>query len=234
METKYRRVVLKLSGEALAGDQGFGINPQVVEAIAAQIKKVRDHGIDVAIVVGGGNIWRGLAGSAKGMDRTTADYMGMMATVMNALALQDALENQDVDTRVQSAIEMRQVAEPYIRRRAIRHMEKGRVVIFGAGTGNPYFSTDTTAALRAAEIEADVILMAKKGTDGIYPNAKRFEKLAYIDILNKGLAVMDATATSLCMENNIPMVVFNIDVHENIARAAFGEPIGTTVGGEAV
>ena len=165
----------------------------------------------------------------------------MMATVMNALALQDALENQDVDTRVQSAIEMRQVAEPYIRRRAIRHMEKGRVVIFGAGTGNPYFSTDTTAALRAAEIEADVILMAKKGTDGIYdsdpnknPNAKRFEKLAYIDILNKGLAVMDATATSLCMENNIPMVVFNIDVHENIARAAFGEPIGTTVGGEAV
>ena len=232
METKYRRVVLKLSGEALAGDQGFGINPQVVEAIAAQIKKVRDHGIDVAIVVGGGNIWRGLAGSAKGMDRTTADYMGMMATVMNALALQDALENQDVDTRVQSAIEMRQVAEPYIRRRAIRHMEKGRVVIFGAGTGNPYFSTDTTA---------DVILMAKKGTDGIYdsdpnknPNAKRFEKLAYIDILNKGLAVMDATATSLCMENNIPMVVFNIDVHENIARAAFGEPIGTTVGGEAV
>ena len=236
METKYRRVVLKLSGEALAGDQGFGINPQVVEAIAAQIKKVRDHGIDVAIVVGGGSGWRGLSGSAKGMDRTTADYMGMMATVMNALALQDALENQDVDTRVQSAIEMRQVAEPYIRRRAIRHME-----FCGAGTGNPYFSTDTTAALRAAEIEADVILMAKKGTDGIYdsdpnknPNAKRFEKLAYIDILNKGLAVMDATATSLCMENNIPMVVFNIDVHENIARAAFGEPIGTTVGGEAV
>ena len=162
MDAKYRRIVLKLSGEALAGEQGFGINPSVVEEIAAQIKKVRDHGIDVAIVVGGGNIWRGLSGSAKGMDRATADYMGMMATVMNALALQDALEKQDVDTRVQSAIEMRQVAEPYIRRRAIRHMEKGRVVIFGAGTGNPYFSTDTTAALRAAEIEADVILMAKK------------------------------------------------------------------------
>ena len=241
VEAKYRRVVLKLSGESLAGDQGFGINPAVVEDIATQIKKVRDHGIDVAIVVGGGNIWRGLAGSAKGMDRTTADYMGMMATVMNALALQDALEKQHVDTRVQSAIEMRQIAEPYIRRRAIRHMEKGRVVIFGAGTGNPYFSTDTTAALRAAEIEADVILMAKKGTDGIYdsdpnknPNAKRFETLTYIDILNKGLAVMDATATSLCMENKIPMVVFSIDVHENIARASFGEPIGTTVGGEAV
>lgn len=165
---KYKRIVLKLSGESLAGDQGFGINPAVVEDIAKQIKKVRERGVDVAIVVGGGNIWRGLAGSAKGMDRATADYMGMMATVMNALALQDALEKLDVDTRVQTAIEMRQVAEPYIRRKAIRHMEKGRVVIFGAGTGNPYFSTDTTAALRAAEIEADVILMAKKGTDGIY------------------------------------------------------------------
>ena len=232
MEAKYRRVVLKLSGEALAGDQGFGINPAVVEDIATQIKRVRDHGIDVAIVVGLGYLC---------CAQTCADYMGMMATVMNALALQDALENQDVDTRVQSAIEMRQVAEPYIRRRAIRHMEKGRVVIFGAGTGNPYFSTDTTAALRAAEIEADVILMAKKGTDGIYdadpnknPDAKRFETLSYIDILQKGLAVMDATATSLCMENKIPIVVFNIDDHANIARASFGEPIGTTVGGEAV
>ena len=241
LAAKYHRVVLKLSGEALAGEQGFGINPSVVEEIAAQIKKVRDHGIDMAIVVGGGNIWRGLSGSAKGMDRATADYMGMMATVMNALALQDALEKQEVDTRVQSAIEMRQIAEPYIRRRAIRHMEKGRVVIFGAGTGNPYFSTDTTAALRAAEIEADVILMAKKGTDGIYdsdpnknPEAKRFEALAYIDILQKGLAVMDATATSLCMDNKIPIVVFSIDRYENIARASFGEAIGTTVGGEAV
>ena len=233
---KYKRIVLKLSGESLAGDQGFGINPAVVEDIAAQVKKVREHGVDVAIVVGGGNIWRGLAGSAKGMDRATADYMGMMATVMNALALQDALEKMDVDTRVQTAIEMRQVAELYIRRKAIRHMQKGRVVIFGAGTGNPYFSTDTTAALRAAEIEADVILMAKKGTDGIYdrdPNkfadAKKFETLKYIEILNKGLQVMDSTATSLCMDNKIPLVVFNIDDHTNIVRAALGENIGTTV-----
>ena len=233
---KYKRIVLKLSGESLAGDQGFGINPAVVEDIAAQVKKVREHGIDVAIVVGGGNIWRGLAGSAKGMDRATADYMGMMATVMNALALQDALEKMDVDTRVQTAIEMRQVAELYIRRKAVRHLQKGRVVIFGAGTGNPYFSTDTTAALRAAEIEADVILMAKKGTDGIYdrdPNkfadAKKFETLKYIEILNKGLQVMDSTATSLCMDNKIPLVVFNIDDHTNIVRAALGENIGTTV-----
>ena len=233
---KYKRIVLKLSGESLAGDQGFGINPAVVEDIAAQVKKVREHGIDVAIVVGGGNIWRGLAGSAKGMDRATADYMGMMATVMNALALQDALEKMYVDTRVQTAIEMRQVAELYIRRKAIRHLQKGRVVIFGAGTGNPYFSTDTTAALRAAEIEADVILMAKKGTDGIYdrdPNkfadAKKFETLKYIEILNKGLQVMDSTATSLCMDNKIPLVVFNIDDHTNIVRAALGENIGTTV-----
>ena len=235
---KYKRVILKLSGESLAGDQGFGINPAVVEDIAKQIKAVRDRAVDVAVVVGGGNIWRGLAGSAKGMDRATADYMGMMATVMNALALQDALEKLDVDTRVQTAIEMRQVAEPYIRRKAIRHMEKGRVVIFGAGTGNPYFSTDTTAALRAAEIEADVILMAKKGTDGIYDcdpnknaNAKKFDTLTYIDILNKGLQVMDSTATSLCMDNKIPLVVFNIDQHENIVKAALGEQIGTTVGG---
>ena len=237
---KYERVVLKLSGESLAGEQGFGINPAVVEDIASQIRKVRERGIDVAIVVGGGNIWRGLAGSAKGMDRAAADYMGMMATVMNALALQDALEKQEVDTRVQTAIEMRQVAEPYIRRRAIRHMEKGRVVIFGAGTGNPYFSTDTTAALRAAEVEADVILMAKKGTDGIYDcdpnknaNAKKFDTLTYIEILNKGLQVMDTTATSLCMDNKIPLVVFNIDDHANIVRAALGEDIGTTVGGNS-
>ncbi len=237
LNTKYKRVVLKLSGESLAGDQRFGINPEVVEDIAVQIREIRKHGIDVAIVVGGGNIWRGLSGSAKGMDRATADYMGMMATVMNALSLQDALEKLDVDTRVQTAIEMRQVAEPYIRRKAIRHMEKGRVVIFGAGTGNPYFSTDTTAALRAAEIEADVILMAKKGTDGIYdsdpnknPNAKKFDTLTYIDILNRGLAVMDSTATSLCMDNKIPLVVFNIDDHTNIVRAALGETIGTTVG----
>ena len=240
METaKFKRVVLKLSGESLAGDQGFGINPVVVESVALQIKAIRKNGIDVAAVVGGGNIWRGLAGSAKGMDRATADYMGMLATVMNSLALQDALEKIDVDTRVQSAIEMRQVAEPYIRRKAIRHLEKGRVVIFAAGTGNPYFSTDTTAALRAAEIEADVILMAKKNTDGVYdsdpnhnPNAKKFETLEYIEVLQRGLAVMDSTATSLCMDNKIPIVVFNIDQHENILKVALGENIGTTVGGK--
>ena len=233
---KYKRVVLKLSGESLAGDQGFGINPAVVEAIAKQIKRVHEEGIEMAIVVGGGNIWRGLAGSAKGMERASADYMGMMATVMNALALQDGLEKLDVHTRVQTAIEMRQVAEPYIRRKAIRHMEKGRVVIFGAGTGNPYFSTDTTAALRAAEVEAEVILMGKKNTDGIYdsdpnknPDAKKFDELTYTDILSRRLAVMDSTATSLCMDNEIPLVVFNIDDYENIYRVAVGENIGTTV-----
>jgi uridylate kinase len=233
---KYKRVVLKLSGESLAGEKDFGINPAVVESIAAQVKKIHDAGLEVAIVVGGGNIWRGLSGSAKGMDRAQADYMGMLATIMNALALQDALEKMHVFTRVQTAIEMREVAEPYIRRRAVRHLEKGRVVIFGGGTGNPYFSTDTTAALRAAEVEADVILMAKKGTDGIYdsdpnknPDAKKFDTLTYLEILNRELHVMDSTATSLCMDNNIPLVVFNIDNHENILAAALGEQIGTTV-----
>lgn len=236
---KYKRIVLKLSGESLAGDQGFGINPEVVEAIAKQIKRVHEAGVEVAIVVGGGNIWRGLAGSAKGMERASADYMGMLATVMNSLALQDGLEKIGVHTRVQSAIEMRQVAEPYIRRRAVRHMEKNRVVIFGAGTGNPYFSTDTTAALRAAEIEAEVILMGKKNTDGIYdsdpnknPDAKKFIELTYSEILARRLAVMDSTATSLCMDNDIPIVVFNIDDYENIYRVAMGENIGTTVGGK--
>ena len=233
---KYKRVVLKLSGEALAGENSFGINPPIVESIAKQIKKIHDEGLEVAIVVGGGNIWRGLSGSAKGMDRAQADYMGMLATIMNALALQDALEKMNVFTRVQTAIEMREVAEPYIRRRAVRHLEKKRVVIFGGGTGNPYFSTDTTAALRAAEVEADVILMAKRGTDGIYdsdpnqnPNAKKFETLTYLEILNRELHVMDSTATSLCMDNNIPLVVFNMDNHENIVSAALGEKIGTTV-----
>ena len=236
---KYKRVVLKLSGESLAGDQKFGINPEVVEKIAIQIKRVHEAGVEVAIVVVGGNIWRGLAGSAKGMERASADYMGMLATVMNAVALQDGLEKCGVNTRVQSAIEMRQVAEPYIRRKAIRHMEKDRVVIFGAGTGNPYFSTDTTAALRAAEIEADVILMAKKGTEGIYdsdpnknPDAKKFDEISYSEILARRLAVMDTTATSLCMDNSIPLVVFNVDDYENIYRAAIGENIGTTVGGK--
>ena len=238
MTLKYKRVVLKLSGEALAGQQGYGIDPIVVDSIARQVKEVREKtDLQVAIVVGGGNIWRGLAGSAKGMDRATADYMGMLATVMNSLALQDALEQCNVDTRVQTAIEMRQVAEPYIRRRAIRHLEKNRVIIFAAGTGNPYFSTDTTAALRAAEIEADVILMAKKNTDGVYdsdprlnPDAKKFDKLAYLEVLQRGLGVMDSTAISLCMDNKIPIVVFSIDEPGNILKAALGQDIGTIVG----
>lgn len=236
---KYKRVVFKLSGEALAGDKGFGIDPAVVDSIAREIKDIKLTGLEVAIVVGGGNIWRGLAGSAKGMERATADYMGMLATVMNSLALQDALEKTGVDTRVQTAIEMRQVAEPYIRRRAIRHLEKGRVVIFAAGTGNPYFSTDTTAALRAAEIEADVILMAKKNADGVYdsdprynPEAKKFKELDYIEVLKRGLGVMDSTATSLCMDNKIPIIVFSIDEPGNILKAALGQDIGTIVGGK--
>ncbi|MFA5383457.1 MAG: UMP kinase [Eubacteriales bacterium] len=237
---KYKRVVLKLSGEALAGSLGFGIDPYVVKSIAAQIQEVVQMDIQMAVVVGGGNIWRGVAGSAKGMDRAAADYMGMLATVINSLALQDALEKRGVASRVQSAIEMREVAEPYIRRRAIRHLEKGRVVIFAGGTGNPYFSTDTTAALRAAEIEAEAILMAKM-VSGVYdedplknPLAKRFERLTYIDVLNKGLAVMDATATSLCMDNNIPVLVFNLNEVGNIKKAVLGENIGTYVGGVPV
>lgn len=220
----------------MAGAQGYGIDPETVETIAKQVVEVNKLGIQVAIVVGGGNIWRGLSGSAKGMDRVSADYMGMLATVMNALALQDAMEKNGVATRVQTAINMQQVAEPYIRRRAIRHMEKGRVVIFGAGTGNPYFSTDTTAALRAAEIEADAILMAKNGVDGVYdsdpklnPDAKMFRRLSYMDVINKELKVMDATATTLCMNNNIPIVVFNIDVEGNIIAAASGKDLGTLV-----
>ena len=237
METpRYRRLVLKLSGEALAGSQGFGISHDMLQTVATQITQIRELGVEVALVVGGGNIWRGIAGSSQGMDRATADYMGMLATVMNALALQDALEKNGCDTRVMSAIEMRQVAEPYIRRRAIRHMEKGRVVIFAAGTGNPYFSTDTTAALRAAEIEAEVILMAKR-VDGVYdsdplknPAAKRFAHLSYLDVLSKGLGVMDSTATSLCMDNNIPLIVFDLNRNGNILRAVMGESIGTYVG----
>ncbi len=236
---KYKRVILKLSGEAMAGEKGFGIDPDVVNALAAQIKEVTEMGVEVAIVNGGGNFWRGLSGSNKGMDRATADYMGMLATVINSLGLQDALEQMGVPTRVQTAIEMHQIAEPYIRRKAIRHMEKARVVIFAAGTGNPYFSTDTTAALRAAEIEADAILMAKKGVDGVYdddpaknPNAKKFETLDYIEVIQRKLSVMDSTAISLCMDNHIPIVVFNIDEPGNIVRAARGEEIGTLVGGK--
>lgn len=236
---KFKRVVLKLSGEALAGAKGFGIDPEIVDSLASQIQEVVESGLEVAIVNGGGNFWRGVSGSNKGMDRATADYMGMLATVINSLALQDALENRGVPTRVQTAIEMRQIAEPYIRRRAIRHMEKARVVIFAAGTGNPYFSTDTTAALRAAEIEADAILMAKKGVDGVYdsdpaknPDAVMFEELDYIEVIQRQLSVMDSTAISLCMDNHIPIVVFNIDKPGNILRAASGEKIGTLVGGK--
>ncbi|PDO10622.1 MAG: UMP kinase [Candidatus Reconcilbacillus cellulovorans] len=237
---KYRRIVLKLSGEALAGPAGYGIDSATILSIAEQVKEVHDLGVEVAIVVGGGNIWRGIAGSAKGMDRATADYMGMLATVINALALQDALERIGVATRVQSSISMQQVAEPYIRRRAIRHLEKGRVVIFAAGTGNPFFSTDTTAALRAAEIEADVILMAKNKVDGVYSadplkdaNAVKYESLTYLDMLNLNLGVMDATASSLCMDNNIPLIVFSITEAGNIRRAVMGEKIGTIVKGSA-
>ena len=236
----FKRIVLKLSGEALAGDQGFGINPVVVEEIAKEIAELaRTTDLQIAIVVGGGNIWRGLAGSAKGMDRASADYMGMIATVMNSLALQDALENAGAATRVQTAIAMQEVAEPYIRRRAIRHLEKGRIVIFAAGTGNPYFSTDTTAALRAAEIEADAILMAKKFADGVYdsdprtnPDAKKFDELTYMEVISRELKVMDATSTTLCKDNNIPIVVFRMDIPGNITRAAKGEVVGTIVRGE--
>lgn len=238
-EKRFKRVILKLSGEALAGGKGFGIDPEIVDFIAAQIKDVTEHGLEVAVVIGGGNIWRGLSGSSKGMDRATADYMGMLATVINSLALQDALENRGLPTRVQTAIEMHQIAETYIRRRAIRHMEKGRVVIFAAGTGNPYFSTDTTAALRAAEIEADAILMAKKGVDGVYdsdpahnPDAVKFDELDYIEVIQRKLAVMDTTAISLCMDNKIPIMVFNIDAPGNILKAALGEAIGTFIGGK--
>lgn len=234
---KYSRVVLKLSGEALAGEQGYGIDSEMIQEIASEVKRVVGLGVEVAVVVGGGNIWRGISGSARGMDRTTADYMGMLATVLNALALQDALEKMDVDTRVQTSVEMRQLAEPYIRRRAVRHLEKGRVVIFAGGTGNPYFSTDTTAALRAAEIEADVILMAKNGVDGVYsadplkdPEAVKYDHLGFFDVLSQGLGVMDSTATSLCMDNDIPLLVFSIGEPGNIERAVLGEPIGTIVG----
>ena len=239
MDRNFKRIVLKLSGEALAGKQGYGIDPKTVDLIARDIATVTKQGIQVAIVVGGGNIWRGLSGSAEGMDRVSADYMGMLATVMNSLALQDALEQAGVDTRVQTAIEMQEIAEPYIRRRAIRHLEKKRIVIFGAGLGKPYFSTDTTAALRAAEIEADAILMAKKFADGVYdsdpktnPNAVKFDELTYNDIITKELKVMDSTSTTLCKDNNIPIIVFSMDIPGNITKAAKGEEVGTIVRGE--
>ncbi|MDX1770688.1 MAG: UMP kinase, partial [Planococcaceae bacterium] len=222
-EPQYKRVVLKLSGEALAGEQGFGLSPQIIMSVAEQVKEVVELGVEVAVVVGGGNIWRGKIGSEMGMDRATADYMGMLATVMNSLALQDSLEKVGIETRVQSSIEMRQVAEPYIRRKAIRHLEKKRVVIFAAGTGNPYFSTDTTAALRAAEIEADVILMGKNNVDGVYSddpktnsNAKKYDELSFLEVIQQGLQVMDSTASTLCMDNDIPLIVFSIMEHGNI------------------
>lgn len=233
----FKRIILKISGEALAGDKSFGIDPDTLNSISNQIKELTDYGVEMAVVVGGGNIWRGR--SASDMDRATADYMGMLATIINALALQDALEKRNVPTRVQTAIEMRQIAEPYIRRRAIRHLEKGRVVIFAGGTGNPFFSTDTAAALRAAEIDAEVILLAKR-VDGVYdsdpeknPDAKKFTDLKYIEVLNKGLGVMDSTATSLCMDNKIPLIVFGINVKGNIKRVVMGDKIGTFVKGES-
>lgn len=230
---KYKRVMLKLSGEALAGEKGFGINFDLVKTISSQIKELVNKGVECGMVVGGGNIWRGRQGND--MDRATADYMGMMATCINALALQDSLEAMGIPTRVQTAIEMKEIAEPYVRRKAMRHLEKGRVVIFAAGIGEPYFSTDTAAALRAAEIEADIILLAKN-VDGVYnkdpkkhADAKKYDELSYIQILEQGLQVMDSTATSLCMDNDIPILVFGLDKPENIIRAVCGESIGTIV-----
>ncbi len=233
----YHRILLKLSGEALMGDLGYGIDPKVVAEIAQEISEVAKSGVSIAVVVGGGNIFRGLKAASAGMDRATADYVGMIATVMNAMTLQDALEQIGIPTRVQTAISMQEVAEPYIRRRAIRHLEKGRVVIFGAGSGNPFFTTDTTAALRAAEIEAEVIFKATK-VDGIYdsdpktnPEARRYESLTYSHVLANDLRVMDGTAIALCKENNIPIIVFDLSVRGNIIRAVEGEKIGTIVGG---
>jgi uridylate kinase len=231
----YQRVLLKLSGEALMGEQAFGIDPVVTAQIAHEIGEIQQLGVQTAVVIGGGNLFRGLAASARGMDRATADYMGMLATVINALALQDALEHHGVMTRVATAIEMRAVAEPFIRRRAVRHLEKGRVVVFAAGTGNPYFTTDTAAALRAMEMKADVILKGTK-VDGIYtadpmlhPDATRFDEIKYLQVLEQGLKVMDATAISLCMDNKLPIVVFNLRTSGNLRRVIMGDPVGTTV-----
>ena len=233
----YQRILLKLSGEALAGPEGFGIDPDRAEDIAHRIQDVRDLGVDVAIVIGAGNLWRGKSGLDRGMDRATADYMGMLGTMMNALALMDAMERHGMVTRVQTAIEMRAVAEPYIRRRAIRHLEKGRVVILGGGTGNPFFSTDTAAALRAVEIEADVLIKATK-VDGVYdkdpithPDAIRFETLTYMETINRRLEVMDSTAISLCMDNNLPILVLNLWKPDDLRNSLFGERIGTLVTG---
>jgi uridylate kinase len=234
-DPSYKRILLKLSGEALMGEQAYGVDPAVANRIAQDVAEIQSLGVQTSIVIGGGNIFRGLAASARGMDRSTADYMGMLATVINALALQDALEHQNVPTRVLTAIEMRAVAEPFIRRRAIRHLEKGRVVVFAAGTGNPYFTTDTAAALRAMEVRAEVILKGTK-VDGIYtadpvshPDATRYDQISYLQVLQERLQVMDATAISLCMDNKLPIVVFNLRTPGNIRRVVMGEPVGTTV-----
>ena len=236
MATKYKRVLYKLSGEALAGGKGFGIDSEVVTKITSQIVEVVKQGVEVAIVVGGGNIWRGKTGEELGMERATADSMGMLATVMNSLALQDSLEQKGVDTRVLTSVEMKAMAEPYIRRRAIRHLEKGRVAIFAAGIGNPYFSTDTTAALRAKEIGAEAILMGKNGVDGVYSadpkldsTATRYDKLSYMDIMNKGLTIMDSTAITFCMDNHLPIIVFSIDEAENIVKVVSDSNLGTII-----
>ena len=237
-QSRYKRILLKLSGEALAGNLGYGIDPDIIRAIAIEIRGVVDLGVQIAIVIGGGNIFRGVAASSMGMDRASADYMGMLATVMNSLALQDALEKAGVITRVQSAIEMQEIAEPYIRRRAVRHLEKGRVVIFGAGTGNPFFTTDTAASLRAIEIGAEIILKATK-VDGVYDSdpaknkdAVKYQQLTYLDVLKQGLQVMDSTATSLCMDNDLPILVFDLTTSGNIERVVCGDQIGTIVKGE--
>ena len=238
-QVKYNRIILKISGEALAGEKGTGIDPTVIKKLAHEIKLVHDMGVQIGVVCGGGNMWRGETGAKLGMERAQADYMGMLATIMNGLALQDCLETAGVQTRLQTSISMRQVAEPYIRRVAISHMEKNRVVIFGGGTGNPYFSTDTTAALRAAEINADVILMAKNGVDGVYtadpnldPSAKKFAELTQLDMISKGLQVMDRTASSLSMDTHIPLIVFNVNTPGNIKRVVEGENIGTIIRGD--
>ncbi|MCH3983873.1 MAG: UMP kinase [Lactobacillus delbrueckii] len=238
-QVKYNRIILKISGEALAGEKGTGIDPTVIKELAHEIKLVHEMGVQIGVVCGGGNMWRGETGAKLGMERAQADYMGMLATIMNGLALQDGLETAGVKTRLQTSISMRQVAEPYIRRVAISHMEKNRVVIFGGGTGNPYFSTDTTAALRAAEINADVILMAKNGVDGVYtadpnldPSAKKFAELTQLDMISKGLQVMDRTASSLSMDTHIPLIVFNVNTPGNIKRVVEGENIGTIIRGD--
>jgi len=235
---KYKRILLKLSGEALVGKRGYGIEPEIMISVAEQLKELHEEGIEIAVVMGGGNIFRGISTDAQRMDRATGDYIGMIATVMNSLALQDALEKQDVFTRVQTAIDMQKIAEPYIRRRALRHLEKGRIVIFAAGTGNPFFSTDTAAALRAKEIEAEVILKATQ-VDGVYdsdprlnPNAKKFSRLKYIDVLNKNLRIIDPTAISHCMENRLPIIVFNVAKRGSIKKVLLGEKIGTIIDGK--